>query len=190
MRPCDRTTNETPSRPKPRDVIEQFFLGNIRPGSTVLDLGCGDGRLALTIARRVAGTTIECLDGDRVRVRRVESRFRKSAESSRLSCRRGYADELPRLFGRSSFDSVIINNAFHEFWSPVRSLRAARAVLKPRGAILIAELTPQAGETVDDCPRYSRAKIRELIERAGLRVVPLKAGLRARGDAILIRVMR
>lgn len=173
-------------RAAPRKVMREFILSSIRPGSRVLDIGCGDGALALAIARRIPGTTIECLDGHRPSVRAARRRFRASREARRLRCRHGYADRLSRLFPRRHFECVVANNSFHEFWAPIRSLREIRAVLKPQGTLLIAELTPEAGERVDDCPRYSSRKIRELLERAGFRIETL----RARQSAILLRAKR
>lgn len=45
-----------------------------------------------------------------------------------------------------------------------------RTVLRPGGRALIAEFDPDYGETLDDCPRYSLAKIAWLCKDAGLRV--------------------
>lgn len=154
----------------PREAIDAFLLRSIRPKSCVLDVGCGYGETALLIARRVPCTTVEAVDIDAASARRTNHRFRRVRGVRRIRCRRGGAEELPRMFGRGRFDCAVVRNAFHELWRPVEALRAVRAVLKPGGALLIAEFTPGEGERVDDCPRYSLKKIVELAERAGFRI--------------------
>lgn len=163
-----------------------FLLRHIRPKSTVLDVGCGRGATALMITRRVAGVRVEGVERDRTRADAANRRFRRAGRTDALNCREGDATELRRIFGRTRFDVALADNAFHEFWHPVTALREIRAILKPRGTLLLAELTPKAGEAVDDCPRYSRRKILEFLARAKFR--PVSSAERA--SAILIRAQR
>mgnify|MGYP001601455681 FL=1 len=168
-----------------RDAIDSFLLRNIRPGSAVLDVGSGYGETALLIARRVPGASVEAVDINAASVHRAKCRFRRLG-SRPIRCRRGNAEELARTFGRSRFDYVVVNNALHELWRPVRALRETRSVLRPGGMLLLAEFTPRYGEQADDCPRYSRDKILELIRRAGFAV----RSTATRSDAILIRATK
>ena len=169
-----------------RDVIDSFLLRRIRSGSNVLDVGSGYGETALLIARRVPGATVEAVDIDAASVHRANRRFRRLDRSRPIRCRRGNAEELARTFGRSRFDCVVVNNALHEFWRPVRALRETRSVLRPGGMLLLAEFTPRYGEQADDCPRYSCEKIIELTRRAGFAV----RSAATRSDAILIRATK
>lgn len=72
----------------------------IRPGSRVLDVGCGDGELLayLTMAKRVDARGIE-LSQDRVNV----------AVANGLSVIQGDADSDLRLYPDLSFDSVVLS---------------------------------------------------------------------------------
>lgn len=169
-----------------RNVIDSFLLRYIRPGSAVLDVGCGYGETALFISRRVPGVTVEAVDIDGPSVERANRRFHRTASHGALRCHKADVRELRRLFGRRRFDYAICNNSFHEFWGPVRTLREIRAVLKSGGLLLLAEYTPCAGERVDDCPRYSREKILELLRRAGFRLVSALA----RPGVILVRAVK
>lgn len=168
-------------------VINSFLLRNIRPGSAVLDVGCGYGETVVLIARRVAGVTVGAVDVDAESVHRANRRFRRAPSNAALRCHKADVRELVQLFGRLRFDYAVCNNSFHEFWGPVRALREIRAVLKPGGTLLLTELTPRAGEAVDDCPRYSQTKIVELLRRAGFLV--RSTGTRCPG-VILIRALR
>jgi SAM-dependent methyltransferase len=115
-----------------------------------------------------------------------QSHFRRLAANAALRCHEADVDELVMLFGRRRFDCAVSNNSFHEFWRPVRALREVRAVLKPSGTLLLAELTPKAGEAVDNCPRHSREKIVELLPRGGFAV----RSAATRSGTILIRAAK
>ena len=167
-------------------VINSFLLRHIRPGSAVLDVGCGYGETALLIARRVPGVRVEAVDVDAASVHGANRRFRRLAANAALRCHEADVDELVMLFGRRRFDCAVSNNSFHEFWRPVRALREVRAVLKPSGTLLLAELTPKAGEAVDNCPRHSREKIVELLRRGGFAV----RSAATRSGTILIRAAK
>ena len=167
-----------------RDVMYAFLFARIKAGDRVLDAGCGDGALALAITRRIPKATVVGIEPDRALARHANQRFRRAGCAGRVRCRRGDAEDARLLFGRRRFECAIVHNAFHEFWRPVAALRSIRAALKPGGLLLIAELAPRFGETVDDCPRYSREKLREFATRAGFR--RCTAALR-HPNAILLR---
>ena len=169
-----------------RDVIDSFLLRHIRPGSRLLDVGCGYGESALLIVRRVPGVSVEAVDIDAASVHRANRRFRRAPANAALRCHEADVREIVQLFGLKRFDYAICNNSFHEFPRPVAALRAIRAVLKPSGVLLIAELTSRAGESIDDCPRYSRAKIAGMLRRAGFRHVAAAT----RSSTILIRTKK
>lgn len=168
-------------------VINPFLLRHVRPGSTVLDVGCGYGESALLIARRVPRVTVEAVDVDAPSVHRANRRFRRAPANAALRCRQADVTELVKLFGRRRFDYAVSNNSFHEFWGPIRALRQIRAVLKPGGTLLLAELTPSAGEAVDDCSRHSRGKLVELVQHAGFAV---RSAITRHPGIILIRALR
>lgn len=170
----------------PRREMNSFILRHVRPGSAIVDVGCGRGETALLIARHAPDVRIEGIERDRARAAAANRRFRRAGRERTLRCRPGDATELRRTFGRARFDFAIANNSFHEFWHPVRALRAIRAVLKPEGTLLIVEFVPKAGELVDDCPRYSRRKIIELTGRGGFR----RASSAERSDAILVKAQK
>lgn len=147
--------------------MEKFFLWYIPAGSAVLDVGCGRGELAALIAQRIPGASVDAVDIDAWNVRHAKRRFNRNRRLATLRSRRGAAEELSQIYGRSRFDCVVAYNSFHEFRDPVKALREIRRALAPGGTFLIAELAPESGEAVDDCPRYSLSKIVALVRRAG-----------------------
>lgn len=63
--------------PTPRNVVTQILrLARIKPGDTVYDLGCGDGRIVIAAAKE-AGARGVCVDIDPARIR--ESRANAAA---------------------------------------------------------------------------------------------------------------
>jgi len=50
-----------------------FFVGNIAPGSRVLDVGCGYGAVARSIAGRVPGVTVVGIDFDGTRIAQAQA---------------------------------------------------------------------------------------------------------------------
>ncbi|HXE65079.1 MAG TPA: class I SAM-dependent methyltransferase [Bryobacteraceae bacterium] len=48
-----------PSYPSPQPVVDRMLtLADIKPGETVYDLGCGDGRIVITAARKFAAKAV------------------------------------------------------------------------------------------------------------------------------------
>lgn len=87
-----------------------------------------------------------------------------------MRCHRCSAENLSARLGRARYDVVVSTHSFHHYRDPRRALRQIRAILKPGGQLLLSELEPVYGETVDDCPRYSLRKIVALVSDTRLRV--------------------
>lgn len=104
-----------------------------QPAATVLDLGCGLGASSLALARaypdiRVVGVD---LDADSV----AEATASAGDLADRVSFVLGSAVGLPD----GPFELVTIFEALHDMGDPVSVLRAARSVLAPGGAVLVAD---------------------------------------------------
>lgn len=156
-----------------RALLEQ---ATIRPGSRVLDVGCGTGSLLLLIRRLVPDVEIVGLDPDP----KVLARARHKAERERITVRldQGFADELP--YGDASFDRVLSSMMFHHLAGDAReaSLREARRVLKPGGSLhLLDFVRPESGShgliarLLHSSPHLrdnTESRVLELMARAGL----------------------
>jgi SAM-dependent methyltransferase len=95
----------------------------IGPGSLVLDVGAGTGKLAL-LARAVSGARV-------VGVEPVDE-MREIAAASGLGMLEGTAEDLPAEDG--SVDAVVCGEAFHWFDGP-RALNEIARVLRPDGGV-------------------------------------------------------
>lgn len=179
-------------------TIRHFLLRHVADGDAVLDVGCGNGWAALTIARERPGCLVHGADSDTRAVHRVNQRARRLPTSpaglrgtgrggARVHCTPCAAEELVRTFGRSKYDVATSVHALHHFQDPYWAIRNMRNIARRGGRVLLAEFDPDYGETLDDCPRFSLTKIAWLCEDAGLRVVTAE---RKRPGVLLVAAER
>ncbi len=115
-------------------LIERAQIG---PGQRVLDLGCGTGTLALAIKQRQPAAHVVGLDIDpRVLTR---ARGKAARAGARVALTRGTAVALP--YTDAAFDHVVSSLVLHHLTTAAkrRALSEAYRVLRPGGAVLIAD---------------------------------------------------
>ena len=119
-----------------REVDQVIKALALEPNDKILDLCCGQGRIALELARR-GFTNVEGLDRSRYLIQKAKAQSKK--ENLPVKFREGDARKLP--YQPDTFDVVMIpGNSFGYFETPqddVRVLREVFRVLKPWGKILI-----------------------------------------------------
>jgi ubiquinone/menaquinone biosynthesis C-methylase UbiE len=106
------------------------------PRARVLDLGCGTGASSVAIARAYPSVDVVGVDLDEASV--AEARRRAVAEglADRVTFR---CSDAADLGADDPFDLVTVFEALHDMGDPVGALRAARALLRPGGRILVAD---------------------------------------------------
>ncbi len=108
----------------------------LSPQDKILDLCCGQGRIALELARRGL-SNVEGLDRSRYLIQKAKAQNKKEGMSVRF--REGDARKLP--YQPDTFDVVMIpGNSFGYFETPqddIKVLKEVFRVLKPWGRILI-----------------------------------------------------
>ena len=148
-------------------LLEMMGLKN---GNTVLDVGCGTGRLALHAAD-IVGTAgmVLGLDPSLPRVRIAENKL-KGLRLDNVRFFQGRAEDLG-VFSDGAFDHVYYSSVFHWVEDKGRALKEAYRVLKPGGKI---------GMTTGDRDNLSsmRAIRNGIIARP-----PYKGKVRAEDDA-------
>jgi len=116
---------------------EEFFRGlGVRPGTRLLDVGCGAGQLALIAAR--AGAQVSGCD---IASNWIEkARSRAAAEGLRIEFDEGDAESLP--YRDAQFDAVV--SLIGAMFAPRPGLVAAELtrVCRPGGMIAMANWTP------------------------------------------------
>jgi SAM-dependent methyltransferase len=119
------------------DALEQqllFELFGPVADKALLDVGCGDGALALELARR--GAIVTGLDADPVMI--AAARRRTEIEGTQLHLVEGQAEKLP--FADAAFDLIVAVTVFCFVRDAERAVAEMARVLKPGGRLVIGEL--------------------------------------------------
>ncbi len=118
-------------------------------GGRIADIGCGTGWSSVWFARHFPSATVDGIDIDQGSIDRARRRAVDEGVADRV--RFLMASEAAAGDGREAYDLVSIFEALHDMADPVSVLRAARDLLAPGGAVLIAdERTDHAFNTAPD----------------------------------------
>lgn len=130
-----------------RGQYEQRFAGHwlsslpevvdrLNAGGSVLDVGCGGGRVVLTLAKAFPQATVVGVDPDRESIRQAKA----AADAEGLTARvRFLVNTVGDLGPEEKFDLVTACDCIHDFAAPVETLKGIRARLKPDGTLLAIE---------------------------------------------------
>ncbi|MDP3801983.1 MAG: class I SAM-dependent methyltransferase [Brevundimonas sp.] len=116
-----------------------------KPGETIIDLGCGTGSFAVSLAQRAPGACIIGVDPDGDILRRAQSKADAAGEDIRFV--EGFSRDLAAIVGDGVADTVVSSLVFHQL--PMeekrRGIAASLRALKPGGTLHIADYGRQAG---------------------------------------------
>jgi ubiquinone/menaquinone biosynthesis C-methylase UbiE len=124
----------------PESIIER---SGIRPGMTVMELGCGSGAYTTFMARAIReGGKLYAVDIQPAMLRQLERKLAKAEnrDIKNVELREASAYELP--FADDFFDLVYMVTVLMEIPDKGRALREVKRVLKPRGMLAAMEFFP------------------------------------------------
>ena len=124
------------SRYMEKDAEEFFLRHGIKPGTRVLDVGCGAGQLALIAAR--AGAEVVGCDIATNWVEKAQARA--TAEGLTVKFEEGDAESLP--YGNGEFDAVVSLIGAMFAPRPERVAAELTRVCRPGGIIAMGNWTP------------------------------------------------
>jgi ubiquinone/menaquinone biosynthesis C-methylase UbiE len=113
-----------------------FLLPHLKPGMSVLDVGCGPGSITLGLAVAVAPGPVVGLDIERAH---VENAMKLASESGVHNVRFEVGDAYTLPVPDASFDAVFAHALLIHLAEPVRALREFRRVLRPGGVAAVRE---------------------------------------------------
>ena len=131
---------------------------DLEAGMSVLDIGCGPGRLTIPAARRVGSTgTVVALDIQPAMLQKLEQRLQENQISNVQTILGGIGQNL---LSPSSFDRAILVTVLGEIPEQSQALQEIYDALKPNGLLSVTEVIPD--------PHYqSQKRVRRLAEGVG-----------------------
>lgn len=112
-----------------------YLLPHLRPGMSLLDVGCGPGTITADLAERVAPGRVTAVEtaGEVLEVARAEAASR--------SCRVGFvvSDTHALAFPDDTFDVVHAHQVLQHVADPVQALREMRRVCVPGGVVAVRD---------------------------------------------------
>lgn len=126
-----------------RRLVEdpQRLLGpHVRPGTRVLEVGCGMGYFTLPLARLVGESgRVVCRDVQPRMISALERRLRRAGLAGRVEARCCDPGGLSLAGHEGSFDLAVLLHVLHEMAEAGTSLAEIRAALAPGGRVLLVE---------------------------------------------------
>ena len=147
------------------------LLLRLLPRLVVADLGAGEGLLSELLARRAKH--VIAVDNSEKMVAFGANKARKN-KIKNLEFRLGDLEKPPIEPG--SVDLVILSQALHHAVHPEHAIRAAHAILRPRGQIMILDLLQHNFEQArelhgDRWLGFSEGDLQHWLEAAGFRKI-------------------
>jgi ubiquinone/menaquinone biosynthesis C-methylase UbiE len=137
-------------------IVENLDL---EPGMMVLDIGCGPGRVAIPIAKRVANGQVVAVDMQPGMLKRAQEKARREAVTNiRFVQARAGEGKLER----NHFDRALLVAVLGEIPDQTAALNEIFASLKPGGILSVTEM-------IFDPHFQSRKAVEKLAGTAGFR---------------------
>jgi ubiquinone/menaquinone biosynthesis C-methylase UbiE len=162
----------------------------LEPGTTVLDLACGTGTLAIAAATNTGAATIVGADADPTVLRRA--RAKAGAAGVQVQFDEAFSTDLP--YTDANFDVVLSTLFFHHLRDDDKRRTAAEIlrVLKPRGRFVLGDVgrpqdplmhvavraTVQLLDGRETTSANIAGKLPRILEEAGFAAVAVRDGLR------------
>jgi ubiquinone/menaquinone biosynthesis C-methylase UbiE len=123
------------------DNSAAYLLGDLEPGFSVLDVGCGPGTITIDFARRVSPGVVVGIDASESPL----DGARKEAEAQGVdNVRFGVADVRRLPFADGTYDVVHAHQLLQHLAEPVAALREMARVCKPGGIVAVREVDASA----------------------------------------------
>jgi S-adenosylmethionine-diacylgycerolhomoserine-N-methlytransferase len=120
---------------------------DLRPGQSVVEIGCGTARNLIAIARRYPQARLFGLDASQAMLETAEADVAHAGLADRIALIHGYAEALaPHVFGETrGFDATVFSYSLSMIPDWRAALAAANAALAPTGRTHIVDFGDLSG---------------------------------------------
>lgn len=117
----------------PQTVLRE---AHIKPGTTVLDYGCGPGNYSIAVSELLHGTgEVFALDNHPLALQSISKKIKKknikNIETIHSDCKTGLAS--------NSVDVVLLYHVFNDLKNPIHVLMELHRIIKPSGILSFSE---------------------------------------------------
>jgi len=113
-----------------------FLIHHLKPGTSLLDCGCGVGSITLDLAKIVAPGQVVGVDMDK-RQLEVARANAQQLELTNIKFEQGDVYELQ--YDPGSFDVALAHTLLQHLSDPLRAIKEMRRVIKPSGLVAISD---------------------------------------------------
>ena len=135
-----------------RIAAEALELDRVGDAPRVLDVASGTGDLAIAVARRYPGATVQGIDPSSGMTAIGRRKVERSGLGSRIRLEEG--DALNLAFADDSFDAVTIAFGIRNIPNRERALGEIARVTRPGGLVAVLELGEPSGGLLGVLPRF------------------------------------
>jgi ubiquinone/menaquinone biosynthesis C-methylase UbiE len=128
-----------------RDVAKD--LKRLLLNGKLLDIGCGTGRLLLTLAEEFPETSFNGIDISEEMLYMARANAQRAGLSEKISFKKASAEELELILA-NSFGFVLSHASFSGWLDPILSLKEISRILKPDGILYISDWNRSAPSDV------------------------------------------
>jgi ubiquinone/menaquinone biosynthesis C-methylase UbiE len=115
---------------------EPLILRWLRPGDRMLDVGCGDGKLAVTLLWKASLGRVTGID---IREDAIEAaRLSIRDEGAKFIC--GNAEDIDWVRTLGPFDVILTRTALHHFYDPIAALVEFSKMLPENGRLILIDI--------------------------------------------------
>jgi len=120
---------------------------DLKPGQSVVEIGCGTARNLIAIALRFPSARLFGLDASQAMLETARTQVENAGLAGRIALVHGYAEALePQLFGAAQgFDAAVFSYSLSMIPDWRRALAAANAALAPAGRTHIVDFGDLVG---------------------------------------------
>jgi len=119
---------------------------SLRPGASLVEVGCGTARNLIAIAKAYPGTRLYGLDASEAMLESARMAVRRAGLERRVILRQGLAEDFtPAQFGVESFENVLFSYSLSMIPDWRGALAAGSAALAPSGRLHVVDFGDLTG---------------------------------------------